>query len=153
MPRTLDDGAKAALGRNLRDARKARGWNQLQAAERVGVSPVRLNLWENGKEAPGTEGLLRVAIAYDCPVDELLGGVDEDYDAIIERRIPVDTKQFYKAKLDKLKALTLRAMQLTVEAGGTPAPTPETPAASRAPSRGKSPSTRARRTPKNPPKR
>ena len=145
MPRTLSDDAKGVIGRNLRDVRKRVGWNQTVAAERAGVRGDRLNRWEQGREAPGAEGLLRLAVAYGCPLDDFFGGVDEDYDAIIERRIPVDGKQFYKAKLDKLKALTMRAMELTVEAVGTREPTPTERGASPPSARGKSRVVRARR--------
>lgn len=149
MPRTLDSVAKTALGANLVEARNKRGWNQGQAAGKAGVSRSRLNLWENGKETPGAEGLIRLAVTYDCPVDDLLGGVDEEYDDIIERRIPIDAHRFDRAKLRKLQALTMRAMQLTVEATETRAPTPEAPSAS-APlaTRDKSKPTRARQKPK-----
>lgn len=144
MPRTLGDDAKGIVGANLTDSRKSRGWSQTEAAERAQVRRDRLNRWEKGRELPGTEGLLRLAIAYGCPVDNFLGGVDERYDTVIERRIPVDAQQFYRTKLAKLKALTLVAMDLTAQAVGEAAPTPAAPVAPSRSSGGKAAPVRAR---------
>jgi len=144
MPRTLDHAAKAALGANLRDVRNKRGWTQGEAAEKAGILRGRLNKWEKGRETPGTEGLLRLAITYGCPVDDLLGGVDEDYDAIIERRIPVDVQRHYQAKADTFMARMNAAMQLALTPG-TPSPSAAAPADASRTNAGRSDTTRTRR--------
>jgi len=104
MPRTLDDVSKETLGKNLKEARSRRGWTQVEAAKLAGVRRDRLVKWETGKETPGTEGLLLLAITYACPVDQLLSGVDEQYDEIIEARVPIDAQQHYAAKVDAVMA-------------------------------------------------
>lgn len=117
MPRTLSADSKRSLGANLREARERRGWKQGEAALRADVPRVRLNKWENGRETPGTEGLIRLAVTYNCPVDDLLGGVDEAYDAIIESRIPIDVRRHYRAHINNYISRTTAAMQLALEPG------------------------------------
>jgi transcriptional regulator with XRE-family HTH domain len=124
MPRTLSDDAKTIVGSNLREARGRTHLSQTQAADKAGIRRDRLNRWETGRELPGVEGLLILAVAYGCPIDAFLGAVDEEYDAIIERRIPVDVQQHYQAKIDTFIRRTTAAMQLALE--------PTAPAATRA---------------------
>lgn len=146
MPRTLDDTAKASLGANLRAARKKHGWTQDEAAKRAGVFRSRLNKWERGKETPGTEGLLTLAITYSCQVDEFLGGVIEGYDEIIESRLPLDAQRYIKSKVDTFIRRTAAAMQLALEPGA-PAPTSVKRVVERPAAHGKSKAIRSRRGP------
>lgn len=144
--RELSPASKAALGLNLKAARERAGMDQAKAAAASGVGRALISQWENGVYAANADGLLRLAIAYRCPLDDFFGGVDERYDAIIERRIPPEAKMLYQAQIAKLKALTLHAMELTAGATETRAPMPRTPAANRGSGRGKSGATRAHRT-------
>lgn len=146
--RAFSPDARLALGANLVAKREQLQLSQGKAADRADVDRTMLSRWENGKQTPDGDGLLRLAVAYGCPLDDFFGGVDERYDAIIERRIPPEAKQLYQAQIAKLKALTLHALELTVAATETPAPTPAAPAAGRQSGRGKSGPTRARRAPK-----
>ena len=144
MPRSLDDVSKETLGKNLKEVRDKHGWTQLAAAKRAGVRGDRLNRWERGRETPGTEGLLRLAIAYGCHVDQFLSGVDEQYDDIIEARLPVDAQQHYRRTNEVFIRRTTAAMQLALDAPML-APMPRVTAETPDRSRGKSGSTRARR--------
>lgn len=146
MPRRLPDGARETLARNLIAVRERLEWSQKEAARRAGLTQNRVSLWETGTEAPGAEGLLRLAVAYGCSVDDFLGGVDEGYDAIIERRIPLDVQRHYQARIDTFISRTTAAMHLALEPGA-PAPTTTTPTAAPPKARDKSAPTRARRTP------
>lgn len=145
MPRTLDEIARERLGRNFREARERHKWTQIDAAAKIGVPRVRLNKWEKGRETPGAEGLLLLAIAYACSVDQLLSGLDERYDEIIERGFPVDQRQHYRAKIDVLIRRTTAAMQLALDERGL-APMPAAIADTPERARGKSGPARARRT-------
>lgn len=129
--RALSGSAKSVLGKNLREARDRAGFDQAHAAELSGVGRTLISQWENGIFGPNADGLLRLAIAYRCPLDDFFSGVDERYDVIIERRIPPDAKRLYQGKLAKLKALTLHAMELTESAIEPLSPTPATPVADR----------------------
>lgn len=148
MPRTLADDAKLIVGANLRAARERAGIaSQTVAATRAGIRRDRLNRWETGRELPGADGLIRLAIVYRCPIDDFLGAVDEEYDAIIEARIPVNERRLYQAKLDTFIKRTTAAMQLALEPGA-PAPTTAGTAAPSPRAADKSAPARARRTPK-----
>ena len=114
--RMLSAAGKAALGANMKAARKKAGMDQGAAAASSGVGRPLISQWETGIYAPNADGLLRLAIAYDCSLDDFFGGVDERYDAIIERRIPPDAAKLFRAKLERIKALTLNAIELTAEA-------------------------------------
>lgn len=144
MPRTLDDLSKETLGKNLTECRDRHTWTQQEAARRAGVRGDRLNRWEKGRETPGTEGLIRLAVAYGCNVDQFLSGVDEQYDTIIEGRIPVDASQHYRAKQKAFIRRTTAAMQSALD-GPVLAPKREENDEGKGPTRGKSSATRARR--------
>ena len=141
---TLSHEARLVLGANLVAARERAGLKQGEAVTRSGVPRDRLSPWENGHAAPNIEGLLRLAIAYGCPVDDFLGGVDEGYDAIIERRIPVDARRHYEARTNTFIQRITAGMQLALTPGA-PAPTPGARVAARPTVGGKSKPARARR--------
>ena len=144
MPRSLDTVSKVTLGKNLAEARGKHGWTQLEAARRAGVRGDRLNRWERGRETPGTEGLLLLAIAYGCPVSQLLSGVDERYDEIIEGHLPVDARRHYEAKINAFIRRTTAAMQLAIDVAA-PVPTPKVSAGAVEKARGKSSRSLSRR--------
>lgn len=141
------DEGRLVLGANLVAARKKAGLKQGVAARRAGIQQTRLSEWEKAKQVPELETLLRLAVAYQCQVDDFLGGIYEPYDDIIERRLPPDARQHFEARLNKLRALTMVAMELTASAHGTAAPMPGAQAAARHQGAGKSSPVRARRKP------
>lgn len=119
MARTLSDDAKLTIGANLTEARKKVGWSQMEAAERAAVGRTRLNLWEKGHELPGLDGLMRLAVTYGCPIDDFLGAVDEAYDAIIERRVPPNWRQFYRAREAQIMRMQQAMMRLALNEPGS----------------------------------
>lgn len=142
--RTLSVESKETLGANLLAKRESSRLSQGEAARRARVNREMLSRWENGKIAPDIDSLLRMAVAYSCAIDDLVGGVDEEYDEIIERRIPIDVKQHYRARNDTFIRRTTAALQLALEPGA-PAPAPTAPAAATRKAAGTSAAARARR--------
>ncbi len=65
------------LANSLRDERVARGWTQAELAERVGVSRKTINTVENGVFIPSTILALRLARAFDRPVEALFALRDQ----------------------------------------------------------------------------
>ncbi len=59
---SMSDGG---IGSWIRDARKARRWNQTQVGMMLGVSQVRVSQWETGNDAPSAEELRNLEIAFD----------------------------------------------------------------------------------------
>lgn len=65
-------GRQQALGERIRAARRMAGLNQRALAEKVGVSAMAISKYENGKMAPGSDVLLRLADALNVPVEFFL---------------------------------------------------------------------------------
>ena len=51
------------IGERIKSARYMAGLNQRDLAEKVGVSAMAISKYENGKDAPGSGALLRLARA------------------------------------------------------------------------------------------
>jgi transcriptional regulator with XRE-family HTH domain len=64
-----------ALGTALREAREAAGFSQRQFADRLGMSPGGLSLWESGKRTPPTAGVARALT--------LLGVEGDEFDRVV----------------------------------------------------------------------
>lgn len=84
----LSSGSKLAavtIGENIRRLREAAGYvrRQNEFADLVGVKQSRLSLWETTDMVPETTMLVKVAKALNCSVDDLLAGVDADYDQVV----------------------------------------------------------------------
>ena len=51
----------------------AAGITQKDAAERIGVSAITILQWEKGKNVPNKTNLPKIAEAYGCTVEDLIG--------------------------------------------------------------------------------
>ncbi len=69
-PETLRQLARA-VGSRLRELRRAKGWTQAQAAEKMGVQTVTLRRWELGLSAPSRATLRQLTDLYDADFDEV----------------------------------------------------------------------------------
>ena len=69
---------------NIKRLRTVAGFRTQSAlADLLGMSQTQLSEWESGRYAfLRTSSLIRLAKALDCSVDDLLAGVDPDYDRI-----------------------------------------------------------------------
>ena len=59
------------LGNRLREVREERGWTQAELAARIGVSRKTVNTIENRVFVPSTLIALKLARAFELPVEEL----------------------------------------------------------------------------------
>ena len=57
----------------FRKARLSAKMTQAQAAEKIGVDPITIIQWEKGSNKPTKKNLEKMAKAYRCTIDELLG--------------------------------------------------------------------------------
>ena len=64
---------------NLKKFRKAKGLNQDQLAEIVGVSASAISQYENGKKTPSFETALKLAEALDCESADLVSKRENVY--------------------------------------------------------------------------
>ena len=60
-----------ALTNGIKAAREARGWTQADLAERVGVTRKTINTVENNVFVPSTIVALKIARAFEMPVEDL----------------------------------------------------------------------------------
>lgn len=72
------------LGKNIERLRLAAGHtNAAQFARSIGITPPTLNDWESGRYSNlRLDSLLRVARGVPCSIEELLEGVDPDYEKV-----------------------------------------------------------------------
>lgn len=56
---------------SIKAARVNAGLTQKDAAERLGVTPLSLNRWENGKVIPNFAIVRKMAELYEIPLDNL----------------------------------------------------------------------------------
>jgi transcriptional regulator with XRE-family HTH domain len=65
---------KGLVGRNIRAARKAKGFSQWELAERSGLSADFIGKVERGRTSPSIESLAQIAEALGLPVRECFEG-------------------------------------------------------------------------------
>lgn len=85
------------FGKTLRDLREKSGMSQKQLADRVGVSPESISMYELHERMPKQENLARIAEVFKVSTDYLLGiekkktadltGLTDEDIEIIERLI------------------------------------------------------------------
>ena len=73
-----------AIGRNIRNARKAQGMTQEKLAEIVDISPTHMSVIERGVKTPKLDTFVRIANALGVSADALLqDGVDHANESIM----------------------------------------------------------------------
>ena len=60
------------VGERLEELRVARGWTQMQLAERAGLTDSAISMIENGVRWPRQDTLRKLATALGCEVADLL---------------------------------------------------------------------------------
>lgn len=71
------------FGGNLKSLRTKNGLSQEALAELLGVNRTQVSSWEHDRYAlPATATLFRLAKALGCLVEDLLTGLDEDYESV-----------------------------------------------------------------------
>jgi transcriptional regulator with XRE-family HTH domain len=78
----------AALGKNIERLRVAAGHaNAAAFARSIGITPATLNDWESGRYTNlRLDSLFRVARGIPCTLEELIAGVDPQYEGLIANR-------------------------------------------------------------------
>jgi len=67
-----------SLGKRLKNERESKGWSQLFAAKKLGISNTVLSNYERDYRDPDTETLSQMADLYDVTTDYLLLGVSNN---------------------------------------------------------------------------
>lgn len=61
------------LGQRINELRNAFGWNQVQLANKLGITKQMVSNWENENIQPSVEMLVRIAALFHVSTDYLLG--------------------------------------------------------------------------------
>lgn len=72
------------FGSTLAKLREGRGWSQSKLAEKAGVTPETIAAWESGREFPGQEQLLSLAMALKVKIGRLIEKDEELMVKVIE---------------------------------------------------------------------
>jgi putative transcriptional regulator len=57
--------------KTIRELREARGWSQLELANRLGVTPSTVYNWERGRSEPTASTLRRIARVFEVSMDDI----------------------------------------------------------------------------------
>jgi transcriptional regulator with XRE-family HTH domain len=80
-------GLLPTFGENLKRLRTRAGLKNKELAAKVAVKPPTVSAWERDRGGlPETPTLFKLAKALGCPIEELLQGVDAEYEAAAEKR-------------------------------------------------------------------
>ncbi len=55
----------------IRQLREARGWSQLELANRIGVTPSTVYNWERGRSEPSASTLRQIARTFEVSMDAI----------------------------------------------------------------------------------
>lgn len=61
------------LGQRIYELRTARGWSQVQLAEKLSITKQTVSNWKNDNIQPSIEMLIRIATLFNVSADYLLG--------------------------------------------------------------------------------
>jgi transcriptional regulator with XRE-family HTH domain len=111
----LTDTLLPALGLALRVLRDQRKMRQAELARRAGMGKSQVSLYENGKQAPNFESLLRILAGLGCDFHDLYNALqvaERKLDQVCSMR-KGHTEEVAIQKIAEGLALLLKALRLT----------------------------------------
>lgn len=85
------------FGTQMKNLRKQKGLTQEQTAQELGVSRQAVSNWENNKNLPDLEIIIRISRIFGVTLDELILGESEDMNNMTEKLIE-DSRENTKLK-------------------------------------------------------
>jgi len=64
------------IGHTIRTLRKARGWTQVELAQKLNASQKVVTTYENNQRTPTLENLKKLAALFEVSIDEIVGMKD-----------------------------------------------------------------------------
>jgi transcriptional regulator with XRE-family HTH domain len=64
---------QTTIGQIIRDLRKAKGWTQVELAQKLKASQKVITTYENNQRTPTLENLKKLAAVFNVSLDELVG--------------------------------------------------------------------------------
>lgn len=100
--------AQIRFGRRLKSLRLSSGMTQIQLAEKIGMSPSTIGMYEQGRREPGLDIIFNMCEIFEVHPNELLGYECNNEEIEIKSAIAV-----LKDKLFSCKKVTLDGKVLT----------------------------------------
>ena len=91
------------FGENLKRLRLARGLSQVELGQLTQLGQSNISAWERGERSPLPEGLMKLAVFFDCSIDYLLGyekitNENDDAYMLMQKYKSLDEEQKEKVK-------------------------------------------------------
>lgn len=103
------------LGARIAALRRQAGWSQGQLADRLGVSPSAVGMYEQGRREPSNQLLVDIAELFGVSTDYLLrGDMAQPGDAAVARQAMEKTVTEMSARLKKRSPSPFTKQELTV---------------------------------------
>ena len=83
---------KHSIGKTIAELRKAKGWTQVELAERLNISDKAVSKWERGETYPDISLLQPLAYFFGVTLDELMGYDQKKVQAEIDNVIALYRK-------------------------------------------------------------
>ena len=100
-----------ALGKRIREQRRALGLTQEQLAEYLNVSVSAVSQWESGKNVPDISTILSLANFFEITLDELFDRTSQDKEKAMEEYKRLDREYSNQGEVEKRLALWREAVQ------------------------------------------
>ncbi len=85
-------GKKHSIGKTIAELRKAKGWTQIELAEKLQVSDKAISKWEKDSGAPSIEFFPALAELFDVSIDYLMMGKETEPEVITMSKIELCAK-------------------------------------------------------------
>ena len=85
-------GKKHSIGKTIAELRKAKGWTQIELAEKLQVSDKAISKWEKDSGAPSIEFFPALAELFDVSIDYLMTGKETEPEVITMSKIELCAK-------------------------------------------------------------
>jgi transcriptional regulator with XRE-family HTH domain len=87
------EAVQSSVGANIRRLRERAGLTQVALADRLDVTQPSVWKWEHDRSGlPEAATLFKLAKALDCTVEDILAGIDREYEAAKRERLGLETQ-------------------------------------------------------------
>ncbi len=100
-------GKKHSIGKTIAELRKAKGWTQIELAEKLQVSDKAISKWEKDSGAPSIEFFPALAELFDVSIDYLMTGKETEPEIITMSKIELCAKNDDVSMLEEIKGYNI----------------------------------------------
>ena len=104
-----------SIGKTIAELRKAKGWTQIELAEKLNVSDKAVSKWESEGGFPEITQLPVLAKIFDVSIDYLMTGKETEPEIITMSKIELCAKNDDVCMLDEIKGYTTEESESSVK--------------------------------------